>query len=164
MKSKHQITHQEAQVKIETLCARAEHSSGEVIDRLRRWGISSRDIANIVQSLIHNRFIDDRRFAKAYATDKIKFARWGKRKVFQGLKLKKIDSEIIRDTLAGIDDTMYASILETILRIKIEAKPELITSYEGRTRLFRFAASRGFEPQLCSMILRKIIDNINAES
>lgn len=157
MKSRRTITPEEAQARLEALCARAEHSTGELSDRMRRWGISSTDAEKIIASLTHHRFVDDRRFAKAYASDKIKFARWGKLKVYQGLRLKKIDSGIIREILAEIDESLYASTLETILQAKIASNPDLLESYEGRTRLFRFAASRGFEPQLCSTILRKII-------
>lgn len=159
MKPKRPITPEEAQAKLEALCARAEHSTGELSDRMRRWGIHSSDAEKIIVSLTYHRFVDDRRFARAYVTDKIKFAHWGKRKVYQGLRVKKIEPDIIKETLEEIDDTLYASTLEAVLRAKIASKPELMESYEGRTRLFRFAASRGFEPQLCSAMLRKIIES-----
>lgn len=160
MKPKRPITFHEAQARLEALCSRAEHSTGELTDRMHRWGISASDAEKIIVSLTRNRFVDDRRFAKAYVTDKIKFARWGKRKIYQGLRMKKIDSSIISETLAEIDDSLYISILESLLRAKIALCPELLESYEGRTRLFRFAASRGFEPQICSKILRIVMDDL----
>lgn len=164
MKPQRQITPKEALIKVETLCAHAEHSTGEIADKLRRWGISTPDIEKIIHSLVKNRFVDDERFARAYVNDKIKFAGWGKRKVYQGLKLKKIDSDTIKGTLAEIDDSLYTTILEKIIRAKIASKPELMESYEGRTRLFRFAVSRGFETQLCIRIFQKIIENKDAQS
>lgn len=158
MKEKKPITPQEAQEKLEALCVRAEHSAGELTDRLRRWGVGNPDAEKIMASLRTHRFVDDNRFAQAYVSDKVKFARWGKRKIYQGLMMKRVAPEIIKDTLADIDPELYESTLESLLRAKAASNPQLLESYDGRTRLFRFAASRGFEPQLCSKVLRNIIN------
>ncbi len=158
MKAKRPITAQEAQAKLEALCVRAEHSTGELAERLRRWGIGPADAEKILISMKAHRFVDDNRFARAYVTDKIKFARWGKRKVYQGLIMKKVAPDIIKEALEEVDADLYASILESLLKAKIRSNPQLMESYEGRTRIFRFAASRGFEPQLCASILKAIIE------
>ncbi|MDE6653569.1 MAG: RecX family transcriptional regulator, partial [Muribaculaceae bacterium] len=139
-------------------CARAEHSTGEMDERLRRWQIGSAETERILASLKAHRFVDDRRFARAYVTDKVKFARWGKRKVYQGLLNKRVAPEIIREALSDIDGDLYESTLEGLLRAKAAANKELLDTYEGRTKLFRFAASRGFEPQLCSTVLHRLIE------
>ncbi|MDE6692632.1 MAG: RecX family transcriptional regulator, partial [Muribaculaceae bacterium] len=93
MKTQRPITPEEAQARLEALCARAEHSTGEMAERLRRWQIGSTDTERILASLKEHRFVDDRRFARAYVTDKVKFARWGKRKVYQGLLNKHVAPE-----------------------------------------------------------------------
>lgn len=160
MKAKKPITPEDAQARLEALCARAEHSSGEMAERLRRWQIGASDAERIIASLKAHRFVDDRRFARAYVTDKVKFARWGKRKVYQGLRTKRVAPEIIKEALSEIDSDMYESALEGLLKAKIAANRELTDTYEGRTRLYRFAASRGFEPQLCSSVLRRILNEL----
>lgn len=159
MKSKKALTVQEAQIRLETLCARAEHSTGELAERLRRWGIGGADAEKIMASLKAHKFVDDKRFARAYIADKIKFARWGKRKVYQGLMMKKVDTGIIKEILAEIDNEEYEDTLEAVLNSKISSNPQLLETYEGRSKLFRFAASRGFEPHLCSKVLRDILEN-----
>ena len=158
MKAKRPITPEDAQARLEALCARAEHSSGEMAERLHRWQIGTSDAERIIASLKAHRFVDDRRFARAYVTDKVRFARWGKRKVYQGLLTKRVAPEIIKEALSEIDSDMYESTLEGLLKAKIAANRELADTYEGRTRLYRFAASRGFEPQLCSSVLRRILN------
>ncbi len=163
MKVKKPITSQEAQAKLEALCVRAEHSTGELYERLRRWGVGGTDAQKIMTVLKAHRFVDDNRFARAYTTDKVKFARWGKRKIYHGLMMKKVPSEIIKEALGEIDNELYTAALEKLLRAKIASDGQLAETYEGRSRLFRFAASRGYEPQLCASILRKIIEEAKDE-
>lgn len=158
MKAKKPLTAEEAQARLEALCARAEHSTGEMAERLRRWQISSTEAERILASLKTHRFVDDRRFARAYVTDKVKFARWGKRKVYQGLLTKRVAPEIIKEALSDIDSDLYESTLEGLLRAKAATNKELLDTYEGRTKLYRFAASRGFEPELCSTVLHRLIE------
>lgn len=163
MKARKTITPQEAQAKLEALCVRAEHSTGELYDRLRRWGVGGTDAQKIMTALKAHRFVDDHRFARAYTTDKVKFARWGKRKIYQGLMMKKVPTEIIKEALAEIDNELYTAALEKLLRAKMASDMQLSETYEGRSRLFRFAASRGYEPQLCATILRSIIEETKDE-
>lgn len=163
MKARKPITPEEAQVRLEALCARAEHSSGEMAERLRRWQIGASDAERIIKSLKARRFVDDHRFAIAYVSDKVKFAKWGKRKVYQGLLTKRVAPEIIKEAISEIDKDLYEGTLEGLLRAKIAAKRELLDTYEGRTALYRFAASRGYEPQLCSSILLRIIERSKEE-
>lgn len=158
MKAKKPMSAEEAQARLEALCARAEHSTGEMAERLRRWQIGSTEAERILASLKAHRFVDDRRFARAYVTDKVKFARWGKRKVYQGLLTKRVAPEIIKEALSDIDSDLYESTLEGLLRAKAATNKELLDTYEGRTKLYRFAASRGFEPELCSTVLHRLIE------
>lgn len=157
------MTVREAQIRLETLCVRAEHSTGELTERLRRWGIGVEDTEKILKSLKKHKFVDDTRFARAYVSDKIKFARWGKRKVYHGMMMKKVDPGIIKEVLSEIDSELYAGALEAVLQTKITANPQLMETYEGRTKLYRIALSRGFEPQLCSTVLRGLIERSKEE-
>ena len=83
-----QISAKDALVRLETLCARSEQSTGEAREKLRRWGILSADAEKIIDSLVDRRFIDNARFARAFARDKIRFSKWGRIKVSQKLREK----------------------------------------------------------------------------
>ena len=48
------------------LCARAERSSGDAMRLMARWGVASSDRHEVLQRLLSERFIDDRRYAEAY--------------------------------------------------------------------------------------------------
>lgn len=153
MRAKRPLTPDAAQVRAEELCARADYSSGEIRERLIRWGIYPDEADRIVERMIDSRFIDDERFARAFARDKIEYSRWGKRKVALSLYQKRVDRDIINDVLDEIDEEKYEAILAAVLATKRRSIEEPNT-YEGRTKLFRHAVSRGFEPDLVAKIIR----------
>ena len=70
--------------RLETLCARSEHSEGELLDKMRRWGLSDEEQTRIMEKLVKTHFVDDERFTEAFIHDKIVFNGWGRRKIEQG--------------------------------------------------------------------------------
>ena len=93
---KKEITEQEAYLQLAALCAQAEHCQQEMRDKLKRWGIDESAQERIIQRLINEHYIDDERYTRAFVKDKIRYNKWGRRKVQQGLWLKHIDPEILR--------------------------------------------------------------------
>lgn len=76
-------------------CSKKEYCSFDVMTKLARWELAEKDIAAIMEFLVKNRFVDDLRFAEAYARDKHRFNRWGKLKIGQMLRQKHIADTII---------------------------------------------------------------------
>ena len=153
MISKRPLSPEAAQIRAEELCARAEHCSHEIREKLLRWGVSPSDALRIIDSMTAKRFIDDARFARAYVRDKLEYSRWGRRKIALGLYQKRIPSATAREALDAIDPERYLAALQAILAAKRRTLAEPDT-YDGRTKLFRHAASRGFEPTLIAQALR----------
>lgn len=149
------LTPEKALSRLEDLCARSEQATGEVAKKLNAWGIASADARRIIDSLVSRRYIDDRRYCQAFVKDKFRFAGWGKRKIYAALLLKRVDRNLISEALDGIDKNEYLTMLHDLVRAKAQTINGADT-YEGRTRLFRFAASRGFEPELISQVLRSM--------
>ncbi len=135
---------------------RAERCTGEMREKLRLWGISQAEADKIIQHLTDTRFVDDRRFAEAFVRDKIRIAHWGRIKVRHAMYLKRIDKNIIAEALEGIDDDEYYQTLHHLLKTKTKGHPELLADIKGRTRLYRFAASRGFESALISRAVKSL--------
>lgn len=152
------MTPDNALARLEGMCARAEHCSGEMRAKLRAWKISPADADAIVASLEQRRFVDDERFARAYARDKLLFSKWGKRKIAQGLAAKRVDRDTIIQAVGELDQATYVRTLDAVLASKLRQDPAMLESYEGRAKLLRFAMQRGFES---SLILKRIdaLDN-----
>ncbi len=153
LKAKKPLSLNAALARAEDLCARSEHCSGEIREKLYKWGIEADDRDKIIASLISRRYIDDARFAEIFARNKMEFSGWGRRKIAAALAQKRIDRHTIALALEQLDQERYEQRLRDIIVSKRRATPDADT-YEGRTRIFRFAASRGFEPELIAQCLR----------
>ena len=137
------ITEQEAYLQLAALCAQAEHCQQEMRDKMRRWELDETAQNRIVARLVKERYIDDERYARAFVKDKIRYNKWGRRKVQQALWLKHIDSEIQQRVLDEIDEKEYLDVLRPLLKQKRKSiKAE--SDYELNQKLLRFALSRGF--------------------
>lgn len=155
MKKRRQPTPDEALARCEELCARAEYCEGELRRKLYMWGVGNDDSDRIIGSLRERRFVDDARFAEAFVREKVMYAGWGRRKVAAALYQKRVARDVIAGALDGVDPETYERRLEEILMQKRRTMAEPDT-YDGRTRLFRFAASRGFEPDLAAAAIRRL--------
>ena len=146
------ITYEQALARAEELCARAEHSSGEIRHKLYLWKLPADRHDELIDSLIDRRFIDDARFARAYARDKMEYAGWGRRKIAVSLATKGVGRTDIAEALAALDSRRYEARLQSLITAKRRTMDDP-TSYENRVRIFRFAAARGFEPDLISKVI-----------
>ena len=147
MVMKKEMTGQQAYQKLTDLCARSEHCQQEMLDKMRQWGVSEEEQAQVMERLIREKYVDDARFARAFVYDKIRYNKWGRRKVEQALWLKRIDNSIGQSILDEVDDEEYLSILRPMLKQKrkgIKAKSE----YELTMKLIKFALGRGFTMDL----------------
>ena len=134
------------------LCARGEHSSGEMLEKMRRWDVDDEAQARIMQRLINERYVDDERFARAYVNDKIKYNQWGSRRIEQALWQKGIDKETRQAVLAEINDEQYLEVLRPLLKAKARSV-KANSEYERQMKLARFAMGRGFTFNLIQQCL-----------
>ena len=140
---KKDITEQEAYLQLAALCAQAEHCQQEMRDKMRRWELDETVQNRIIDRLIKERYVDDERYARAFVKDKIRYNKWGRRKVQQALWQKHIDAEIQQRVLDEIDEKEYLDILRPLLKQK-RKNIRAASDYELNQKLARFALSRGF--------------------
>ena len=140
---KKEITEQEAYLQLAALCAQAEHCQQEMRDKMKRWGMAPEVQERVIARLVKERYIDDERYARAFVKDKICYNKWGRRKVQQGLWMKRIDDDIQQRVLNEVDDAEYLAVLNPLLKQKAKSiKAE--NDYELTQKLVRFALGRGF--------------------
>ena len=146
-------TENDAYLTLAALCAQAEHCQYEMLEKMRRWELPDEAQARVMAKLIKERYVDDERYARAFVKDKIRYNKWGRRKVEQALWQKRIDEDIRKRVLDAVDDDEYLSILRPLLKQKrktIKANSD----YELSQKLMRFAVGRGFTFD----IIRQCID------
>jgi regulatory protein len=142
-----------ALAKAEHYCAYQERSQQEVRDKLYEWGLWTDAVENIISQLIGSNFLNEERFAKAYAKGKFNQKSWGKIKIKQGLKFKKVPDVLIKKALQTIDPDDYLQVLETVIRKKSAIIAEK-DPYKRRYKLQQYALSRGYETDLIADVLR----------
>lgn len=138
------MTEEQVLNKLTTLCARGEHCQQEMLDKMRKWEIEEDVQARVMEYLLKEKFIDEERYTRLFVEEKIKFNKWGRKKLEQALYMKRIPRSIYAPILDEVDEDNY----EEILRPLLEAKRKSVTGkseYEIRGKLIRFALSRGFD-------------------
>ena len=109
----------------------------------KRWELSEEAQARVMARLIEERYVDDRRYARAFVKDKIRYNKWGRRKVQQGLWMKRIDKDIQDEILDEIEETEYLNVLKPLIKQKRKSI-KANSDYELNQKLVRFAYGRGF--------------------
>ncbi|MDD3108985.1 MAG: regulatory protein RecX, partial [Alistipes sp.] len=115
-------TAEEALCSLMDRCARSETAPSDVRRLLRRWEIAEAESASILDRLVREHFVDERRYAAAYARDKSRLSRWGFYKIRAGLRMKQIAESVIAEVLAEeVDPQQLREKLEGQLRRKASA-------------------------------------------
>lgn len=148
-----QKSEQEAYLALAALCAQAEHCQYEMTEKMRRWELSEEAQARVMERLTEERYVDDERFARAFIKDKVRYNKWGRRKVEQALWQKHIDKDIRQRTLDEVDDEEYLAVLRPLLKQKRKST-KTDSDFELNRKLVRFALGRGFTFD----IIRQCID------
>lgn len=138
-----QKTEQEAYLTLAALCAQAEHCQWEMTEKMRRWELTEEAQARVMERLTKERYVDDERYARAFVKDKVRYNKWGRRKVEQALWQKRIDEDIRQRVLDEVDDEEYLSVLRPLLKQKRKST-KASSDYELNQKLMRFALGRGF--------------------
>jgi len=154
-----EVSYSSALSKMQFICSRQEKCCSDIRKKLENWHLSYDDQDNIIQSLIDDKFIDEKRYTGFYVRDKYKFNKWGRIKISHHLKQKQIPEYIIMEAFDSISDELYEENLKEILSSKLRSTREE-DPYKLKAKLFRFAQSRGFESNL---ILRNIENLVHKE-
>jgi len=140
------------------LCAESEKCKNDIADKLKQHGLSSEDIDSILTYLETERFIDEARYSMFFAKDKYKFAKWGRKKIEYALKMKRIPTNYIKIALDEIPDDAYEETMMAALTSKLKTI-KFQNRYDAKAKLFRFAASRGYESGVALDMIEKILND-----
>ncbi len=149
-------TYQDALPKIEQYCAYQERCHQEVRFRLLKMGLRGDDLENLIVHLVENGFLDETRFAKAYARGKLRNNGWGWHRISMELKRKQISDYNLQQAKSELDPEEYQTILREMLNKKNLTLNEKQISVR-REKLFRFAYGRGFEADVIHETISGII-------
>lgn len=157
MIQKKPITESQALKKLGDLCAKTEHCSGEIMEKMYKMGLPEDAKTRIMEKLTKYSYVDDERFTNAYVYDKIRYNKWGRRKIEQALWAKRIDNKIANLVLDAVPDEEYLSVLRPLLKSKYPTiKAE--TDYERSVKLIKYALGKGFTFNLIKQCIDAAVD------
>ncbi len=147
--------------KLMALCSRGEKCEYDAYQYMTKRGASHEDAKLAVEYLVENRFIDNERYSTAFAADKLRFAKWGKNKIVNALRLKRIPDTLIQSALdmaIDPDDEKKAIESEVAKKLRgIRGEPR----HKIWEKLMRFAISRGYPIATCKPIIDRLMDETN---
>lgn len=136
-----------ALTKAEHYCAYQERSQQEVRDKLYEWGLYPDAIERVITQLVETNFLNELRFATTYARGKMNLKHWGKGKIKQGLKFKRVSDPLIKKALLSLDYDDYLEVLRKVIEKKTRETAEKDT-FKREYKIKQYALSRGFESDL----------------
>lgn len=154
---KTQLTKEQALYKITAYCSLAEHCLSEVRKKLEAWEMSEDDIQSIVAYLLKEKYVDEERYTRAFAKEKLTFAKWGKTKVSFALRRKGIDASVVTAVLDDVfGEVDYDESISQVLSAKFRSI-KYKDKYDAKAKLLRFGAGRGFEFQKMLPVVEKLV-------
>lgn len=147
---------QEAKVRIAAFCAYQERCQQEVRSKLAERGVYGDEAEDLIATLIADGFLNEERFAASFVRGKFKLKKWGKNKIFQELKMRKISPNCIKSGMKEIDPEEYWEILLQQANKKWKLTNEA-ESLKKKYKVQQYLIGRGFEADLVQTAIEDII-------
>ncbi len=133
--------------RIQSFCAIQDRSQYEVKKKMKSWGVEEYIIDNILSDLITEKFIDEHRFANSFCRGKFRIKKWGKIKIKNELKKRKISDSCINKGLEQIDKKEYRLLLSELFKKKKNSIKEK-NKFVRNGKIAKYLQQKGFENNL----------------
>ncbi|OQX98089.1 MAG: hypothetical protein B6I24_06340 [Bacteroidetes bacterium 4572_128] len=139
--------------RVSRLCSTREKCISEIRNKLISFELEEKDIEEIICFLKEHNFLNEERYAQFFVNDKLRFNKWGKLKVKNALKQKKIPEIFILKAIENFSSEEYFKIIEKEIYKKKKTLYKK-NQEEQKRKLINFSISRGFELEIIMKILK----------
>ena len=147
----------DAKLKAARFCAYQERAPSEVRTKLSSYGLEAEQLEQVMVELADGGFVNERRFALAYARGKLRLKKWGKLKIKRGLENYEIDPQCISEILMSLSPEDYHQTMSSLIEKK-RANLRIADVYIRNHKIANFVISKGFEPELVWDYLKNEMD------
>tara|TARA_Y100000746_G_scaffold129097_1_gene110503 strand:- start:109 stop:573 length:465 start_codon:yes stop_codon:yes gene_type:complete len=132
--------------KLEKYCSFSERCKSDIIKKLYDWKVNNHQ-KEIINHLIENNYINEKRYALLYSMGKFNSRKWGKIKISNHLKKKGIKEKDINESINEIPETKYLDALSNLI---IKKSQEIKDSdiYNKKSKIARYLFQKGYESNL----------------
>lgn len=142
--------------KIKHYCSYQERSHREVKEKLYSFGLYKDEVESLLSQMIEENYLNEERYAVAFAGGKFKVRQWGRIKIKYELKQKRVSEYCIKKGLASIADEEYKKTLQKLFEEKKELLKKEKEVRNKKQKIRFFLVQKGYEPELISELLSKI--------
>ncbi|HEY6062744.1 MAG TPA: regulatory protein RecX [Chitinophagaceae bacterium] len=148
------MTKEQALQKLKHYCAYQERCHSEVKEKLYNLGVWKKDHDPIIATLIEENYLNEERFAIAFAGGKFRIKQWGRVKIKYELKQKQVSEYSIKKALKQIDEDEYMKVLGKLAKEKYASlKNEQYLVRKKKT--MDYLVQKGFEIELINKSINK---------
>ena len=141
--------------RLQKLCSKAEYCEADIYRKALKDLEGDADAARkVLEALISEKYVDNARYASAFAREKAAIQGWGPVKIRFQLKAKGVEEGTIRAALEEIDRGKQADKLNKLLQAKARS---LAGDPQFRLKLLRFGLTRGYDYDAVEAEVSKII-------
>jgi regulatory protein len=133
--------------KAQSFCAYRERCQQELRTKLYDWGLFPKEVEQIIGQLISDNFLNEERFAKAFATGKFRIKGWGRNKIKTMLQQFHVTDYCIKKGLAEIDEEEYLEVLKKVIEKKARTVTEK-NEFKRKNKIVAYTIGKGFEREL----------------
>ncbi|AEE19370.1 MULTISPECIES: regulatory protein RecX [unclassified Dokdonia] len=150
-------TVEEAKRKLEAYCAYQDRCHKEVAQKLRDMRMIPDAIDVVIGHLLEHNFLNEERFAKAFARGKFRHKSWGRTRITRELKQRGIGAYNLKTALLEIEDEEYDTVFNTLSRKRYEQLSSETDKYRKRKKLADYLTYRGWEGDLVYEKVKELV-------
>jgi regulatory protein len=151
---------EQALQKLRHFCGYQERNHEEVKQKLYSLGLYKDEIESAISVLIEENYLNEERYAIAFAGGKFRMKQWGKIKIEYELKSKKVGTYNIKLALKSIEENDYLKTLQELTQKKWESIAlEDEKLFLKRSKITTYLLQRGFEKHLVAEAIASIVEN-----
>lgn len=148
------LTKEQATQKLKHYCGYQERSHAEVKEKLYSLGVWKKDHDEIISTLIEEDYLNEERFATAFARGKFRMKQWGRVKIKYELKQKQVSEYNIKKALKEIDETVYSDTLKKLYEERWESLKGEKNRFIKMTKTRDYLVQKGYEHALINEIMK----------
>ena len=150
------VSKEQALQKAKQYCAYQERSHNEVKEKLYGFGLYKNDVEELLSVLIEENYLNEERYAIAFAGGKFRMKQWGRVKIKYELQQKRVSTYCIKKALAEIDEEDYEKCLKKLAEAKLATFKSEKNIFVKKSKLQSYLTQKGFEYTLIGAIVNKI--------
>jgi len=142
--------------KIKHYCAYQERSHKEVKEKLYSFGLYKQEVEELLSQLIEENYLNEERFAIAFAGGKFRMKQWGRVKIKYELKLRGVSEYNVRRAIAAIETEDYEKTFQKLAAAKVETLKSEKNIFIKKSKMQQYLLQKGFESPMISSFLKQV--------